>query len=96
MSTVVLDPGQLGVTEQRLVAAWLEDNGCEDWIALDPIEVRRNRVTYSSLGRKGDDEDMDRHMLMEELPRKTIKVTTPMPLVKPTNPLRSRRIAKAE
>lgn len=50
-----LNPARLSIDQQNRVADWMERNGCPDWIALEPVEVRGRRVTFTSYGPKRDE-----------------------------------------
>lgn len=49
-----INPDRLSTEEQRVVAEWLERNGCRHYIALEPIVIRGQWAEYTALCRKDE------------------------------------------
>lgn len=78
---MILDPETLSHQDQRKIVDWLEANGCEEYIALEPIKVRFGYVTFQAICPLGqpDKAQVDGDRLVTHTRR--IRVRTPMPRV---------------
>ncbi len=46
------------------IAAWMEANGCRDWVAVEPIVVKGRTIYYTSLGRRDGAHPVDQRMVV--------------------------------